>query len=103
MTPEIAEAVVAYRQDKEIKSLQEIAGLLGEAQAQLAPYVTVAAGNTFTIESRGYKNNSPGRVRDPSQGDPGREQPISLPFLQKSGYNKDRKRDFGIITYGFRF
>ncbi len=58
MTPEIAEAVVAYRQDKEIQSLQEIAGLLGEAQAQLAPYVTVAVGNTFTIESRGYKNNS---------------------------------------------
>ena len=50
MTPEIAEAVAAYRQDKEIQSLQEIAGLLGEAQAQLAPYVTVAAGNTFTIE-----------------------------------------------------
>jgi len=58
MTPEIAEAVAAYRQDKEIQSLQEIAGLLGEAQAQLAPYVTVAAGNTFTIESRGYKKNS---------------------------------------------
>jgi general secretion pathway protein K len=58
MTPEIAEAVVAYRQDKEIKSLQEIAGLLGEAQAQLAPYVTVSAGNTFTIESRGYKKNN---------------------------------------------
>ena len=58
MTPEIAEAVVAYRQDKEIQSLQEISGLLGEAQAQLAPYVTVAAGNTFTIESRGYKENS---------------------------------------------
>ena len=58
MTPEIAEAVAAYRQDKEIQSLQEIAGLLGEAQAQLAPYVTVAAGNTFTIESRGYKKNN---------------------------------------------
>jgi general secretion pathway protein K len=57
MTPEIAEAVAAYRQDKEIQSLQEIAGLLGEAQAQLAPYVTVAAGNTFTIESRGYKKD----------------------------------------------
>jgi general secretion pathway protein K len=57
MTPEIAEAVTAYRQDKEIQSLQEIAGLLGEAQAQLAPYVTVAAGNTFTLESRGYKKN----------------------------------------------
>ena len=58
MTPEIAEAVAAYRQDQEIRSLQEIAGLLGEAQAQLAPYVTVAAGNTFTIESRGYKKNN---------------------------------------------
>jgi general secretion pathway protein K len=58
MTPEIAEAVAAYRQDKEIQSLQEIAGLLGEAQAQLAPYVTVAAGNTFTVESRGYKKNN---------------------------------------------
>ena len=58
MTPEIAEAVAAYRQDKEIQSLQEIAGLLGEAQAQLAPYVTVTAGSTFTIESRGYKKNS---------------------------------------------
>jgi general secretion pathway protein K len=58
MTSEIAEAVMAYRQDKEILSLQEIAALLGEAQAQLAPYVAVAAGNTFTIESRGYKNSS---------------------------------------------
>ncbi len=57
MTPEIAEAVAAYRQEKEIKSLQEIAGLLGEAQAQMAPYVTVAVGNTFTIESRGYKKD----------------------------------------------
>jgi general secretion pathway protein K len=58
MTPEMAEAVVAYRQDQEIKSLQEIAGLLGEVQAQLASYVTVSAGNTFTIESRGYKKNN---------------------------------------------
>jgi general secretion pathway protein K len=57
MTSEIAEAVIAYRQDKEILSLQEIAALLGEAQAQLTPYVTVTAGNTFTIESRGYKNS----------------------------------------------
>jgi general secretion pathway protein K len=57
MTPEIAEAVAAYRQGKEIIGLQEIAGLLGEAQAQMAPYVTAAAGNTFTIESRGYKKD----------------------------------------------
>ena len=58
MTPEMVEAVVALRQEQEIKSLQEITGLLGEAQAQLAPYVTVSAGNTFTIESRGYKKDN---------------------------------------------
>jgi general secretion pathway protein K len=58
VTPEIAEALIAFRQGQEIKSLQEIAGLLGEAQAQLAPYATVSPGNTFTIESRGYKKDN---------------------------------------------
>ena len=57
MTAEMAEAIIAYRSQTEIKSLQEIAGLLGEALTQLTPYVSTTAGSTFTIESVGYQRS----------------------------------------------
>jgi general secretion pathway protein K len=60
MTPEIAEVIINFRQNQEIKSMQEIQGILGENYAIMAPYISAGETNTFTIDSFGYKNNEKG-------------------------------------------
>jgi general secretion pathway protein K len=61
MTREMVEGLVAYRGEREIKNVQEIAGILGEALAQISPYISVTGSAVFTIESVGYqRSNSSG-------------------------------------------
>jgi len=60
MTPELAEAIINYRQDKEIKNLQELQGILGENYKIMANYITVSGTNMFTIDSTGGKENEKG-------------------------------------------
>jgi general secretion pathway protein K len=58
MTPEMVEGLIAYRTEREIKNIQEIAGLLGEALAQISPYISVVGGSVYTIESVGYQRSN---------------------------------------------
>jgi general secretion pathway protein K len=54
MTVAMAEAILIYRQEQEIKNIQEISGIFGDQQALILPFVTVASSTTFTIESMGF-------------------------------------------------
>ena len=49
ITPEIAEAIVSYRQDKKIMNLQEV-GISPES----VPYIGTADSNTFAVEALGH-------------------------------------------------
>jgi general secretion pathway protein K len=55
MTSEIADAIINYRQDKEIRSIGEIQGLLGENYNLMSSYFSTGGSNTFTIDSIGQK------------------------------------------------
>ncbi len=55
MTADMVEEIINYRQKQEIKIIQEIGGSVVTNQALLAPYITTAQGNIFTIESSGYR------------------------------------------------
>ena len=55
MTADMVEEIINYRQKQEIKIIQEIGGSVVQNQALMAPYITTAQGNIFTIESSGYK------------------------------------------------
>lgn len=57
MTPEIADAIINFRQDKEIKTIAEIQNILGANYNLMANYITTTGSNTFTIDSIGYKEN----------------------------------------------
>ena len=57
MTPEIADAIINYRQDKEIKNIAEIQTILGANYSLMSSYITTAGSNTFTIDSIGYKES----------------------------------------------
>ena len=55
ITADMVEEIINYRQNKEIKNIQEIGGSVVQNQALLIPYITFGQGNTFTIESSGYR------------------------------------------------
>jgi general secretion pathway protein K len=54
MTPEFADTIIDYRKTTDIVNLQEI-GIIGENYNLMAPYISTAESNTFTIEAAGYK------------------------------------------------
>jgi len=55
ITTEMVEEILTFRQNQEIKNLQEIGGSVLRNQALLTPYIAVGQGSTFTIESTGYR------------------------------------------------
>jgi len=57
MTPEIADAIITYRETKEITSIGEIQVILGETYRLMAPHISTGGSNTFTIEAVGNKGN----------------------------------------------
>jgi general secretion pathway protein K len=57
MTPEIADAIINFRQTKEIKTIAEIQSILGANFNLMVNYITTAGSNTYTIDSIGYKEN----------------------------------------------
>jgi general secretion pathway protein K len=65
ITPEIADGIISFRQDKEITNIQEV----GISQESM-PYISTAGSNTFTIEAAGYKGSSPSPA-DVEQGEKG--------------------------------
>ena len=58
MTREMVEGIVAYRTEREIKNIQEITGLLGDAFAQVSPHISVSGSAVYTIESIGYQRSN---------------------------------------------
>jgi general secretion pathway protein K len=58
MTKEIVEGLIGYRTEREIKNIQEISGILGEAAAQIGPYISVSGSAVFTVEAVGYQRNN---------------------------------------------
>jgi general secretion pathway protein K len=60
MTPELAEAIVNYRQTKEIKTLQEIQGMVGGDISGMSRYITTGGTNMFTIDSSGSTEGEKG-------------------------------------------
>lgn len=59
MTPEFADMIINYRNTKEIINMQEI-GITGENYNLMAPYISTAGSNIFTIEAAGYKGREKG-------------------------------------------
>jgi general secretion pathway protein K len=55
ITPEMVEEIINYRQNQEIKNIQEIGGSVVQNQALILPYISFGQGNTFTIDSSGFK------------------------------------------------
>ena len=60
MTPEIAEAIISYRQNKEITDMQEIEGIIGTSDSAMSQYISTGGTNMFTIDSSGSKENEKG-------------------------------------------
>lgn len=60
MTPEIADAIIDYRQDKKINHINEIHGIIGQGFTAMMPYISAGRSNIFTIESVGYKAGGKG-------------------------------------------
>jgi general secretion pathway protein K len=56
MTSELAEAVTEFRQQIGANSAAGIQGILGQAYAALAPFITTGEGSTYTVESVGRKS-----------------------------------------------
>jgi general secretion pathway protein K len=54
MTTEIADMIIEYRKEKEIKNLLEV-GISAEANSLMAPYISITGTNIFTIDATGGK------------------------------------------------
>lgn len=57
MSPELADAVITYREGKEITNIQEVQGMIGSAYAFVSPYISTAGTSTYTIKSIGHKGS----------------------------------------------
>ncbi len=55
ITADMVDEILIFRENQEIRTLQEIGGSVVGNQALLIPYITFGQGNTFTIESSGFK------------------------------------------------
>jgi general secretion pathway protein K len=56
MGQDMVDEILRYRQKQEIKNLQEIGGTVAQNQASILPYSAFGPGNTFTIESSGFRD-----------------------------------------------
>ena len=57
MTNEMIQRIVAYRDLSPAERIQSIAGWLGGDFNAIAPYVTTAESNVYSIDAMGYKDN----------------------------------------------
>jgi len=56
MTPETAAAIIDFRATAGANSSAGIQGIVGQASAAIAPFVTYGEGNTYTVEAAGRKD-----------------------------------------------
>ena len=54
-SPEIADSIISYRQNKEIQDIQDVAGILGSNLNIMIPYLSTEESGTFTIDAFGHK------------------------------------------------
>ena len=54
-SPEIADSIISYRQNKEIQDIQDVAGILGSNLTIMIPYLSTEESGTFTIDAFGHK------------------------------------------------
>ena len=59
VTPELAAAIIEFRKAVTANNAQAIQGIIGEANAAMAPFIISGDSNTFTVEAAGRK--SPGK------------------------------------------
>lgn len=57
MSPELADAVITYRESMEISNIQEVQGIIGSAYSLASPYINTAGTSTYTIKSIGHKGS----------------------------------------------
>jgi general secretion pathway protein K len=55
MTPELAAAIIEFRQQVGANASTGLQAIIGQASAAMAPFITTGEGNTFTVESVGRK------------------------------------------------
>ncbi|MEW6003224.1 MAG: helix-hairpin-helix domain-containing protein [Nitrospirota bacterium] len=55
MTPEIADQIISFRQNREIEGIEDIEGITGEIIDLMDQYIDTEGTNTFTIEATGYR------------------------------------------------
>jgi general secretion pathway protein K len=55
ITADMVAEIIAYRQKQEIKNIQEVGGSVVQSLALILPYISSGQGNTYTIDSSGYK------------------------------------------------
>lgn len=53
MNDALADAVISYREAKEIRSLDEVKALLGTQFNVMSPYIAVGEGSAYTVEAEG--------------------------------------------------
>ena len=62
MTPELVEAVVAFRAERDFRSVEEVRAVIGgEAFSAIAPYITLALSPYYEIRAEGRVAGSPVR------------------------------------------
>lgn len=56
ITQELADSIIAFRENVEIKNMADVQGLIGTNYATMSQYITIGGmGNIFTIEASGHK------------------------------------------------
>lgn len=60
ISPEIADAIISYRQDKEIRDIGEVGEIIGAGFQLASPYMSSGDSELFTVDSIGYKDKSKG-------------------------------------------
>ncbi len=55
MTPEMAERIIELREAGDIKSAQDIRGVVGEAYLLMSPHISVSESGVYAIRSTGFK------------------------------------------------
>ena len=55
MSADAAQRVIDFREGAELKNIEELRALIGDAMATIAPYAGITESNSFTIKATGFK------------------------------------------------
>lgn len=63
ISSEVADQIIALRETKDIRTMQDVHALLGQNYSAAAPYLRVGEGTVFTIDSTGFDRSKKGGYR----------------------------------------